>query len=65
VVLNQSNLNIGGICHKLRVSRVGARWAGKSSSRFKHIAQQTSLDFIPVDITSTRVNTLVGCNAHA
>ena len=25
----ESNLNIGGICHKVRVSRAGARWAGK------------------------------------
>jgi hypothetical protein len=26
----ESNLNIGGICRKVRVSRAGARWASKA-----------------------------------
>jgi len=37
---------IGGICRTLGCTLC------KGSSRFKHITQQTSLDFIPVDITS-------------
>jgi hypothetical protein len=43
------------------------RWMGaaRGSSSFKHIAQQTSLDVIPVDITPTRVDALVSCDADA
>ena len=39
--------------------------AAHGSSGFEHIAQQISLDSIPVDITPTCVDALVGCDAHA
>ena len=45
--------------------QVDGTGAAHGSSRFEHIAQQISLDSIPVDVTPTCVDALVGCDAYA